>query len=158
MPELPPNVKVERREDHGARKTIESLTFGLNDLRKHLDEQVKFLVLEIKHLAESKISAFALIASVLTVSLALIGGSVALVNSNRAMVDEKLKTTESKIALLDQALQQFKGETGAEVKGIYRFLLEKQRPDIIRRDVEEQKRETAPPPTPINPLAPGGAR
>jgi hypothetical protein len=150
MAELPPNVHSERRldENAGSRKVIEFV-------RSHeakSEQRLESFREEILGKLEGHVSYKVLTASILTVAAGIIAGVLTLTSTNRSQVEESRKATDSKIEKLETNLQAFKSETGAEVKGIYRFLLEKQKPEIVKRDVEEQKRETAPPPEPINPL------
>lgn len=150
MAELPPNVYQERRTDAGTRKLFEKLAAH----EKASEQRLESFQEEIIARLEGHVSYKVLIGSIITVAAAIIAGILALTSATRNQVEDSRRATDVKIEKLDNSLQAFKSEAGAEVKGIYRFLLEKQKPDVVRQQVEEQKRETAPPPTPVNPLVP----
>lgn len=123
-------------------------------LWNHIDERFDLFEEEIKSKFENYVSYKALFGFLTGVAVSIIVGVLALFATTRSQVDVAKAEMSQKIGSVDTSLQQFKSETGSEVKGVYRFLLEKQRPDIVRQQVEEQKRETAPPLEPVNPLAP----
>lgn len=150
MPELPPNVHAERRTDAGTRKLFEEI----KRLQDHQDKQRELLKEELTAKLEGHVSYKVLIGSIITVAVAIVAGVLTLTSSTRSQVEDTKRSNEAKIEKVDLSLQQFKAETGAEVKGIYRFLLEKQSASVVKTLVEQEKRDNAPPPAPINPMKP----
>lgn len=149
---LPPNVTQERREDGGSRHIHDLVNQVFANLKKHFDEQMELLKEAVDAKLENHVSYRALFLAMLGTVVAVIVGVLGLYVSTRSQVDVAKAATDAKIEKVDTALQAFKAETGAEVKGIYRFLLEGQNKNIIRQQVEQQKRDEAPPPEPLNPL------
>lgn len=151
---LPPNIERERRTDAGTRALFK-------ELAKHEEaslHRMEGFQEEVLARLEGHVTYKMLVGSVVTVATAIVVGVLTLNATTKSQVDTAKAAMESRIDKVDTTVQQFKADTGAEVKGIYRFLLEKQKPEVVRRDVENDKRENAPPPEPINPLAPSRNR
>lgn len=150
MSDLPPNIVTERRHDHGTRKLFDKLASH----EKASEQRFELFQDEIIQRLEGHVSYKVLAGTVVTVAMAIIAGIITLMSVTRGQVEDYRRGTDVRFEKIDTAFQSFKAETGTKVEGIYRFLLEKQRPDIVRQQVEEQRRELTPPAAPINPLAP----
>jgi hypothetical protein len=143
------------RTDDGSRK----IYARIEKVEERVETQLKAIDADVEEIRKEVGNIWKWIAgAVVTLSVFTLGTQAKCSSESRDRIDESRAATEAKIEKVETALQRFQSETGAEVKGLYRFLLEKQRPDIVRQQVEEQKRETAPPPEPVNPLATPRAR
>lgn len=150
MGALPPNVEHERRFDAGTRKLFERLDAHEKKSEDRWELYTDAMEARLKQFVTFQV----LLGSIITVASGILIGILSLNSTTRGQVDSAKVEMNVRIEKVDASLQALKAETGTKVEGIYRFLLEKQRPDIVRAQVEEQRRELSPPPTPINPIAP----